>query len=134
MDSELTFEGLTWPDYTVIVLYFVFVLAVGLYVSIRSLFIPSISNPSHFIPPLNEESAHPKSISSQIISSRANFIPSPLIPSQYKKDYTSQINIIPRYLILPHTKRISARWKLINVFAVKGGATVVHRIFPKMQF
>ena len=33
LDSESTFEGLTWPDYVVIVLYFGFVLAVGLIVS-----------------------------------------------------------------------------------------------------
>lgn len=32
-DPESTFDGLTWPDYTVIVLYFVFVLIVGLFVS-----------------------------------------------------------------------------------------------------
>ncbi len=31
--AEQTFDGLTWPDYMVIVLYFVFVLAVGLFVS-----------------------------------------------------------------------------------------------------
>ena len=30
--EELTFDGLTWPDYTVIVLYFGFVLLVGLLV------------------------------------------------------------------------------------------------------
>ena len=32
-DSSSDFEGITWPDYLVIVAYFLFVLAVGLYVS-----------------------------------------------------------------------------------------------------
>ena len=32
-DSSSGFEGITWPDYLVIVAYFLFVLAVGLYVS-----------------------------------------------------------------------------------------------------
>ena len=31
-DSSSDFEGITWPDYLVIVAYFLFVLAVGLYV------------------------------------------------------------------------------------------------------
>ncbi len=33
------FDGLTWPDYAVIVGYFLFVLAVGLYVSIVQAYI-----------------------------------------------------------------------------------------------
>jgi len=32
--TETTFNGIEWPDYVVIALYFVSVLAVGLYVSI----------------------------------------------------------------------------------------------------
>ncbi len=31
--AEQSFDGLTWPDYLVIALYFIFVLAVGLIVS-----------------------------------------------------------------------------------------------------
>ena len=31
--EESTFEGITWPDYLVIALYFIFVLVVGLIVS-----------------------------------------------------------------------------------------------------
>ena len=31
--AESTFEGITWPDYLVIALYFIFVLVVGLIVS-----------------------------------------------------------------------------------------------------
>ena len=33
--AESTFEGITWPDYLVIALYFIFVLVVGLIVSIK---------------------------------------------------------------------------------------------------
>jgi hypothetical protein len=33
MSSTEKFDGLTWPDYAVIVGYFAFVLAVGLFVS-----------------------------------------------------------------------------------------------------
>ena len=33
--TETTFNGIEWPDYVVIALYFVSVLAVGLYVSIN---------------------------------------------------------------------------------------------------
>ena len=36
-DSSSDFEGITWPDYLVIVAYFLFVLAVGLYVSLADL-------------------------------------------------------------------------------------------------
>ena len=34
VDLSTGFDGITWPDYIVIALYFIFVLAVGLFVSV----------------------------------------------------------------------------------------------------
>jgi hypothetical protein len=34
-DLSTGFDGITWPDYIVIALYFIFVLAVGLFVSMQ---------------------------------------------------------------------------------------------------
>ena len=37
--EESKFNGITWPDYLVIALYFIFVLGVGLYVSLTLLYL-----------------------------------------------------------------------------------------------
>ena len=38
-DLSTGFDGITWPDYIVIALYFIFVLAVGLFVSFDNLYL-----------------------------------------------------------------------------------------------